>query len=398
MDPPRTPGSRRHRPRHAPLRRPPEPDDRRRAPPWASRPGNAAASSPASTGSARCRSSRSSGTTPAAGRSPITGLDRGFLGVDFFFAISGFLIVTLLLRERDRHGRISLRGFYARRSLRIFPVYYAFLAAMAAAYLLLAAGGPGHPRHRRERPVGRAVPLQRRADLRGDPGAHLVAGHRGAVLPALGAGGEVAPAVRRPRPARGGDRAVAGGELRPLRRLARADLRDRRSDRRGEPPPRVRDDAAADRPGRRARPRDARPARLRRRPADRRLPLRARGLGAAARRGRVRGARRRAGRRPTAGAAGDGAAARGAPAPRRRAAGPRAPLPAAGPAGGGQLRRVPVPQAGDRGRRGGVRPGGPARPRSRPARCGGADRGARCWRRGSSRSCRSASSRPRSCG
>nr|WP_268967815.1 acyltransferase [Mycobacteroides chelonae] len=52
----------------------------------------------------------------------------GFMGVDFFFAISGFLITTLLMRERDRTADISLRNFYARRALRIFPLYYAVLA------------------------------------------------------------------------------------------------------------------------------------------------------------------------------------------------------------------------------------------------------------------------------
>lgn len=65
---------------------------------------------------------------------------RGFLGVDLFFVISGFLIVTLLLRERRRTGDLSLRGFYIRRFLRIFPPYYLMLAICAATALLK----PGH--------------------------------------------------------------------------------------------------------------------------------------------------------------------------------------------------------------------------------------------------------------
>lgn len=63
-------------------------------------------------------------------------LERGFLGVDLFFVISGFLIVTLLLRERRRLGDISLANFYVRRSLRIFPAYAALLLIVAIiAYL-----------------------------------------------------------------------------------------------------------------------------------------------------------------------------------------------------------------------------------------------------------------------
>jgi peptidoglycan/LPS O-acetylase OafA/YrhL len=61
---------------------------------------------------------------------------RGFLGVDLFFVISGFLIVTLLLRERRRTGTTSLGNFYVRRFLRIFPPYYAMLAVVGAAAAL----------------------------------------------------------------------------------------------------------------------------------------------------------------------------------------------------------------------------------------------------------------------
>jgi peptidoglycan/LPS O-acetylase OafA/YrhL len=47
-------------------------------------------------------------------------------GVRIFFIISGFLITLLLLKELDSTGRISLKGFYRRRILRIFPAFYAY--------------------------------------------------------------------------------------------------------------------------------------------------------------------------------------------------------------------------------------------------------------------------------
>lgn len=55
--------------------------------------------------------------------------DAGTNGVTLFFAISGFLITTLMLRERQRSGHVDLGAFYMRRALRIFPLYYATLLA-----------------------------------------------------------------------------------------------------------------------------------------------------------------------------------------------------------------------------------------------------------------------------
>ncbi len=52
----------------------------------------------------------------------------GAAGVDLFFALSAFLITSLLLRERRETGGISLRLFYLRRILRIWPLYFAVLA------------------------------------------------------------------------------------------------------------------------------------------------------------------------------------------------------------------------------------------------------------------------------
>ncbi len=60
----------------------------------------------------------------------------GALGVSIFFVLSGFLITLLLVREADATGTVSLKAFYLRRTLRIFPAFYVFwLVCLAAAPL-----------------------------------------------------------------------------------------------------------------------------------------------------------------------------------------------------------------------------------------------------------------------
>jgi peptidoglycan/LPS O-acetylase OafA/YrhL len=68
-------------------------------------------------------------------------LPGGFLGVDLFFVISGFLITGLLVRERERSGTISFLRFYARRVRRILPAAVAtLLIVLPLAYILVPLG------------------------------------------------------------------------------------------------------------------------------------------------------------------------------------------------------------------------------------------------------------------
>ncbi len=50
------------------------------------------------------------------------------LGVSFFFVLSGFLITYLILTEQNQRGQVDVKAFYARRALRIWPLYYALFA------------------------------------------------------------------------------------------------------------------------------------------------------------------------------------------------------------------------------------------------------------------------------
>jgi peptidoglycan/LPS O-acetylase OafA/YrhL len=68
--------------------------------------------------------------------------DYSRFGVIVFFVISGFLITSLLISEHEINGRVSLKLFYLRRSLRIFPAAYAYVFVV----LLLGLGGVIHLR------------------------------------------------------------------------------------------------------------------------------------------------------------------------------------------------------------------------------------------------------------
>jgi peptidoglycan/LPS O-acetylase OafA/YrhL len=70
----------------------------------------------------------------------------GWIGVDIFLTLSGFLIATLLLRELDETGQLRILRFYARRILRIWPLYYLVMVIgfFITPIVIGKAGSPGH--------------------------------------------------------------------------------------------------------------------------------------------------------------------------------------------------------------------------------------------------------------
>ncbi len=68
----------------------------------------------------------------------VPGLTGGFVGVDVFFVISGFLITTHLVSELERTGRLSLAAFYGRRVRRLLPLsLLVLLVTVVVSWLLL---------------------------------------------------------------------------------------------------------------------------------------------------------------------------------------------------------------------------------------------------------------------
>ena len=69
-------------------------------------------------------------------------LPFGWMGVQLFFVLSGFLITRILISSKEQPFGAYLRRLYVRRVLRIFPLYYGFLLALGAVYLATALPEP----------------------------------------------------------------------------------------------------------------------------------------------------------------------------------------------------------------------------------------------------------------
>jgi peptidoglycan/LPS O-acetylase OafA/YrhL len=66
----------------------------------------------------------------------IFNFEIGWIGVQLFFVLSGFLITRILLREKNKPLNKFLKQFYHRRILRIFPLYYSYILIVVIIYLI----------------------------------------------------------------------------------------------------------------------------------------------------------------------------------------------------------------------------------------------------------------------
>jgi peptidoglycan/LPS O-acetylase OafA/YrhL len=64
-------------------------------------------------------------------------LPGGYIGVDLFFVLSGFLITRILLREVGSRGGVSMKNFFARRALRLLPALFAMCVVVAPLFVLV---------------------------------------------------------------------------------------------------------------------------------------------------------------------------------------------------------------------------------------------------------------------
>jgi peptidoglycan/LPS O-acetylase OafA/YrhL len=71
---------------------------------------------------------------------PLAALQGGFLGVDVFFVLSGFLITTILAQEHQTRGTIDLKAFWIRRALRLMPAVLLLLLVLLVLGLLVDVG------------------------------------------------------------------------------------------------------------------------------------------------------------------------------------------------------------------------------------------------------------------
>ena len=138
-------------------------------------------------------------------------LSGGYLGVDLFFVLSGFLITTLLLVESSSRGRVALGSFWARRARRLLPAIAGVLVGVALYCVVFVEPGrartdprrrPGHRRVRRELASCLLPPgLLGTVPVSVTAATHVVAGDRGAVLPRVATGLRRARGVAGPQDA-----------------------------------------------------------------------------------------------------------------------------------------------------------------------------------------------------